>query len=89
MKKEHNLTSYGLIRKILKIKKYSVGTVMLCQINPTLYAVLVYNPKGKLTASCCQDVGFKKSVKKEAMKCLNKVYKEVQEKFSRKELVEN
>lgn len=89
MKKEHNLSSYGLIRRIIKSKTYSVGTVMLCEINPTLYAVLVYDSNGKLTASCCNDIGYCDSVKKASIKNLNKMYKEVQEKLIKKELVRN
>ena len=68
MKKEHNLSSYGLIRRIIKSKTYSVGTVMLCEINPTLYAVLVYDSNGKLTASCCNDVGYWTVLRKPRLK---------------------
>ena len=86
MKKKHELASYGLIRKIIKQKTYSVGTIMLCQISPTLYAVLVYDEKGKIAASCCNDVGYSKSVKKASLKNLHKVYREMQEKLSIKQL---
>lgn len=88
-KQKYTISSYGLIKKIIKHKTYSVGTVMLCQINPTLYAVLVYDKDGNLTASCCNDVGRNKSVMKASLKNLNKVYKEVQDKMILKELVRN
>ena len=88
-KKHSNLSSYGLIKKIVKQKCYSTGTVMLCEINPTLYAVLVYDAEGNLTASCCNDIGHDNSVKKKSLKLLNKTFKDIQEKLSKKELVKN
>ena len=64
---------------------------MMCEISPTLYAVLVYDVDGKLTASCCNTIfkGTKNSTRSEIMKNLNKVYKEVQSKLMKKELVKN
>ena len=64
---------------------------MLCEISPTLYAVLVYDSDGNLTASCCNTVFYdtKRSTKTSIMKNLNKVYREVQDKLMKKELVRN
>lgn len=85
------LGPYGLIKRIIKQHRYSVGTIIMCEISPTLYAVLVYDTDGNLTASCCNTVlyGTKTSTKTAIMKNLNKVYKETQDKLMKKELVRN
>lgn len=64
---------------------------MMCEMSPTLYAVLVYDTNGKLTASCCNTIfkDTKSSVRSAIMRNLNKVYNETKRKLMNKELVRN
>lgn len=65
--------NYG-ISKIIKSKTLTAGKIVLCKLQmSSVYAVLVFNPEGKLVDSICNVCDGK--VKTKMYRNLNKEYK--------------
>lgn len=79
-----NTSPTKVYNKVLKQKQFSTGTVMLVEMNPNLFAVLLYN-NDEIVSSCCMTVfnGCKNRVKRNVMKHLNRVYNNTKDKLSK------